>query len=133
MKLLLGQSGLSLEIPDDWWQEANMSEFIRASSSYSYESKPDVQNILLENIAPLSRAPGSNLDYGGFDRQRMIKILEGFVQGNVMLPIEVHLLPSGSYTYGLRNGFHRFYASMAAGFQSIPAIVVPYFNIYCVE
>jgi hypothetical protein len=60
---------------------------------------------------------------GGFDRTRMVSILQGFVAGEAIPPIDVLILPtlndiSGQpFKYRVLAGVHRFYASMAAGFE----------------
>jgi hypothetical protein len=78
-------------------------------------------------IAPPRRAKGVVIDFQGFGRERMVKILLGFVAGHSIPPITVHELPEGPHRYGLREGFHRFYASAAAGFNWAPVTVVDYF------
>lgn len=60
----------------------------------------------------------------------MVPVLKGFVSCAVIPPIEVNEMSNlGQYRYRVHNGAHRFYASLAAGFEFIPVIVKPYFNI----
>jgi hypothetical protein len=83
----------------------------------------------LDDIDPPHRAPGRDFDHGGFHRDRLIRILRGFTTGDKIPPVTVHELSSGPYRLGVREGFHRFYASAAVGYPCLPVIVLPYFSI----
>ena len=69
-------------------------------------------------------------DWRGFDHGRLIDVLKGFVAGDVIEPVPVIQLPDSDhlvrlpYRYCIRNGFHRYYASIVAGFTSLPASIV---------
>jgi hypothetical protein len=81
--------------------------------------------VQLLEIAPVQRNPG----VPWFHRDRTVKILRAFVANDALPPVPVHELPTGSYRYALRDGFHRFYASAAAGFNALPIEILPYFDI----
>jgi hypothetical protein len=59
----------------------------------------------------------------------MIDILRGLIAADRMTAIAVHELPSGAYRYAVREGFHRYYASVALGFVCVPMSVLPYFDV----
>ena len=112
------------EIPDDWWAEAGMPEFVRRTSAY----RSTTDNwVALDEIEPPFRFPSKPLDWRGFDRTRMVSILQGFVAGEAIPPIDLLVLPtlndiSGQpFKYRVLAGMHRFYASMAAGFELLPS------------
>lgn len=116
------------EIPDDWWAEAGMSGFRPASASY-LSSDPAAQIILLREIEPPFRFPEHRKDFGGFDRGRLVSILSGFAAGAAIEPVPLLALPTpefqpAPFRYRPRDGFHRFYASVAAGFNSLPGIAL---------
>jgi len=56
-------------------------------------------------------------------------VLKGIVSGAEIAPVPLIELPSGDflarapYRYRVRNGVHRFYASIAAGFECLPATI----------
>jgi hypothetical protein len=60
----------------------------------------------------------------GTARQRVVHILRGFHTGAQIPPVLVDRLGQPSqHLYRLRDGAHRFYSSIAAGFSHVPAIV----------
>ncbi len=60
----------------------------------------------------------------GTARQRVVQILRGFSTGAQIPPVEIDRLEhQAEPPYRLRNGAHRFYCSMAAGFTHVPAVV----------
>lgn len=117
-------SGADFEIPDEWWVVAQMPNFIRQSLTYNIVANPEVEIIPIKEILPPLRNPGFEFDSNGFYRDRLVGILSGFVLGNAIPPIHIQHEIQNTFSYTLRNGFHRFYASAAAGFDHIPAIIV---------
>ena len=51
------------------------------------------------------------------EKRGHVNILRAFVGNESLPPVSVHGLSPGPYRYGLRDGFHRFYASAAADFE----------------
>jgi hypothetical protein len=112
------------EIPDGWLREAGMDGFNRTASAY--RSTTAAVPVELREIEPPYRVP--ELDWHGFDHGRLISILKGIATGAEIEPVPLLKLPSGDfpaapYRYRVRNGFHRFYASIAAGFEYLPAVI----------
>jgi hypothetical protein len=115
------------EFPDEWWSAAGMSGF--TPQEVAYRSTAGV--FPLDEIEPPFRLPSIPRDWRGFERCRMVSILRGFVDDAEIPPIVVFPIPplhdiSGDpFKYRVADGFHRFYASLAAGFARIPATVRP--------
>jgi hypothetical protein len=118
--------GSAFEIPDAWWAEAGMPDFVckrdayRAAPSELHPGHP-ITLVASQAIAPLHRSVP--LDFGGFDRARMVRILHGFVADDAIEPIKLRLDTQGVYTHRLYDGLHRFHAAVAAGFSHVPALV----------
>lgn len=111
------------EIPNSWWIEAGMTAF-RTNES-GYRSTPDAALVLLRTVEPPFRNPGILRDWRGFERARMVRVLMGISSGAEMPPVPVVPLPPatdppGIFAWRVCNGFHRFYASVAAGFEMLP-------------
>lgn len=114
------------EVPDAWLAEAGMSGF--APSSYAFRSAPNAILVPLASILPPHRSAGVAKDWRGMDRGRFVSVLKGFVAGAEIEPVHGRVLaeeelPPAAYTHRVIDGYHRFYASVAAGFGSLPMVV----------
>jgi hypothetical protein len=94
----------------------------------SYRSRVDVTVVRLRDVEPPSRLLEHPLDFRGFCQQRMIRILSGFVAGAEIEPVTVAVyppvdLPPAIFQYRVWDGVHRFYASVAAGFEYLPVVI----------
>ena len=118
-------SGVPFEIPDDLWAETQMIAFKPTGRAYPCQANPPPELVPISDIEPIIRS--QPFDFSGLHRDRFARILEGFVSCSDLPPIEVHRLPNGAFPFGLRDGYHRFYASAAAGFECVPARVLSYF------
>ena len=84
--------------------------------------------LTLSVIEPPVRNPGVS----AFDEFRLRKILSGIASESAMPPIEIFATANRRYRYRVHDGYHRFYASAAAGFPCIPIkIVEPAFQFEC--
>lgn len=122
------------EIPDDWLAEAGMDTFTPTATAY--RSTADAVLVPLHKIEPPNRVKTCLNHWRGFDRTRMISVMKGIATGAeieaipvVQLPeIDNRLVPTPlryhTYCYRVRDGFHRFYASVAAGFENVPATIM---------
>ena len=116
------------EIPDDWLAEAGMDGFIRKRSAY--QSLAGARLVPLVEIEPPKRNPAVVKDWRGFDRARMVSVLKGIAIGAEIPPVPLLELPTGTcpfpapYRCRVKDGFHRFYASVAAGFECLPGAIV---------
>lgn len=109
-----------------WWVEAGMDDFQRETEAYLLTVYPAVQLIPLAHIEPPPLGGRAHLTDSGFDYGRMMRILQGIARREVIPPVEVKLKDHqpGEYRYEVHNGWHRFYASAAAGFPCLPTIIV---------
>jgi hypothetical protein len=114
------------EIPDEWWVEAGMVGAMLAGRAY--RSTANATLVPLRVIEPPCRMPENALDWRGFNRDRLISILNGIATGAILEPVSLRELPPAEFPpapfcYRVRDGFHRFYASIASGFECLPAVL----------
>jgi hypothetical protein len=124
---LIGSCG-EFEIPDEWCRDASLSSFVRRGKAYPCD--PGVELRPLADIGPPVRTPHTKFDHGGLHRDRLVRILRGFAAGDEIPPAMVHRLPPGAFALAVREGFHRYYASLAAGYNHLLVNIVPYFCIH---
>lgn len=115
------------EIPDDWLTEAGTVGFV--PSAQAYRSSSDAILVPLTHIEPPYRVVTVAKDWRGFDRTRFISVLKGVVTAAEIEPVPLLELPvfefaPNTYRFRVRNGFHRFYASIVAGFECLAAVIV---------
>jgi hypothetical protein len=115
------------EIPDDWLTEADAVGFIPTTAAY--RSSSDAVLIPLAVIEPPYRVLRVAKDWRGFDRTRFISVLKGIVTAAEIEPVPLLELPvfefaANPYRFRVRDGFHRFYASIVARFESLAAVIV---------
>ena len=91
-------------------------------ASYRYTPSPELFLVLVEDIAPPPMHQRQHLGPDGFDHKRMVDILRGIATRSAMPPVKIVERQQGVYRYRLCEGFHRFHASVAAGFCQIPAV-----------
>ena len=77
------------EIPDDWLQEAGIAGF--KPMELSYRSIRAATRVPLMAIEPIPRLVA--LDHRGFSRERMVRLLKGFVDGHEIEPVPPIELP----------------------------------------
>ncbi len=122
------------EIPDSWLAEAGMTDFKPSDSAYRWTACSLVPHVAVELVPLAVVEPPLRLltvpkDWRGFDHDRLIRILRGFVNGDEIEAVPLFDLSLAgefaprSYRYRVRNGCHRFYASVAAGFGCLPGAV----------
>jgi hypothetical protein len=95
----------------------------------AYRSKPDATLVPLHNLEPPFRLTEVPLDFRGFCRNRMTDILIGFAARAEIAPVVVVNYPPvdmrpALFQYRIWDGFHRYYASVAAGFGYLPVVIV---------
>ena len=116
-------NGTPFEISDDWWLFADMDSFNRNGGNY-YPYPPECKDVRAEplvDIEPPTRAPGVLW----FKKYKLVPILLAFSSPECALPpVEVSSVAlTGNYRFKVHNGFHRYYASVAAGYTSLPVVV----------
>jgi hypothetical protein len=115
-------SGIEFEIADEWWNFAEMNNFSRDErTSYAYHGSSEIREVAIADIRPPTRNPGVE----DFKKCRMVPILLAFRCVDALPPVEIQpLKTSSSYRFSVYNGFHRYYASIAAGFTVLPVIIL---------
>jgi len=126
MRYMMPNFPCGFEIPDAWLNEAGINGFSRTTSAYRSTSAASL--VLLREVEPPHRVVEHPKDWLGFDRSRLISVLRGIVSSAEFAPVPLLTLlssdfPRPPYRYRVRDGFHRFYASIAAGFECLPAAI----------
>jgi hypothetical protein len=117
---LPGKKPVDFEIVDEWWFAADMQNFTPNSESYCPQKKRGVLIVPIIDIRPPSRRP----ETPDFKKDRMIHILNGFRNNGKIPPIEVMEITDPDYALKVYDGFHRFFASVAANFTKIPVSII---------
>ncbi|MEN7430897.1 hypothetical protein VA599_09060 [Chromobacterium sp. TRC.1.1.SA] len=117
---------IEFDIPDRWWIEAGADRFKRSASSFPSSSTPAWPTQLV-SIADVT-APRRNKGIVGLGEERTISLLRAMVTGLELPPLEVHQPPDAT-KFVVRDGFHRYFLSIALGFSKLPVSVRPYFDI----
>jgi len=97
------------EIPDAWLKEAGMDGFTRTAPAY--RSTAAAVPVSLREIEPPPRTPEK--DWRGFDRARLISVLNGIARGAEIEAVPVLKLPSSDlpshapYGYRMLDGLHQ--------------------------
>lgn len=118
---------IEFDIPDPWWIEANAHLFERSAPSFAASMDAEWPTVLvsIENVT----APRRNAGIEGLQRERTISILQAIVAGTEVAPLEVHKPPQ-SNCLAVRDGFHRYFISIAFGFPMLPVSIRPYFDFH---
>lgn len=123
---------LEIQLDDGWWTESGMEGFVPTGTAYRVD--PDQANgksimeIRIDEISPVRRNPGTSIFNDGSDgegsaKNRVVRILRGFVAKDKIPPVEVVPVPSGNnYRFKLTHGVHRLYCSLASGYSHVPAV-----------
>jgi len=114
------------EVPDEWLIEAGGESFLPTTPAYA--SPTDAVLVDLNAIEPPYRVAQVQKDWRGFDRIPLVSVFRGMALGAKFEPVPLRPLPEedfppAPYRFRVRDGFDRFYASIALGFVSIPAAV----------
>ena len=112
---------MRVSIPDDWLREAGVIGFVPMTTSY--HSTAGTMLIPLTEIEPVPRLVKK--DFRGFDRDRLIQLLRGFVSSDKIEPVPLSELPlwefpATPHRFRVRDGFHQLYASIAVGYECCP-------------
>lgn len=118
---------IEFEIPNAWLSRANAVSFQRAAEFFSATSDPDwpTVHVSIEEVA----APARDSGVEGLREERTVSILQAVVTGVAIPPLVVHQPPQ-SHRLVVRDGFHRYFISVALGFPMLPVSIRPYFDFY---
>jgi hypothetical protein len=110
----------SMIVPPEWLAEAGVQNFQPTQRAYRCDDTHEC--ITLADIeAPLRRS-GYPLDANGFRHDRMVRLLTG-IRDNVSLPA-IYIERGDQRPYRVREGVHRYHASLALGFSHVPAEII---------
>ncbi len=151
MRFTLPHDLSEFEIPDAWWVESGAPGFAPSAPAYAAEagvvklseeltSQSDktirshycpTQLVAALYVAPPGPAAGvAAQSFAGsgpaFHQASMIGVLQAMRSGVQLRPIEVLRGVPGEARLVPRDGFHRFYASVALGFPMLPVAVFRY-------
>jgi hypothetical protein len=128
MRYAMPNQPCEFELPDDWLAESGLVGDTLTATAYC--STATAMLVPLREIEPPFRSQAHPKDWRGFDRARLVNVMKGIAERAEIEPVPLIELPPGDrlalapYRYRVRDGFHRFYASVAAGFGFLPATVV---------
>jgi hypothetical protein len=108
----------TMEIPPEWLAEAGLNNFVATSSGF----KCSAPHVLIP-LADIERVVRDRpLDANGFCHDRMIRVLVGVRDGaDILPPVPVECIELNQRRmHRLRDGTHRFYASLTLGFSHLP-------------
>lgn len=120
-------NGRPFEIPDVWWDAGGMLGFTPCARAFSVapqNADDTIVDVPISDVTP----PERNSGVQPFNEERMISILSAFRSGTPLPPIEVNETSAPPYRYKVYDGYHRYYASAAAGFSNLAVIVRPLFD-----
>ena len=125
MKFSTPRRDMDFEIPDEWWSFTEMASFHPDGDAYYPYSLCHaglVQVVPLSLVQPPTRNAGNAL----LKKFKLVPVLLAFQSPECALPpVEVvSLNQPNSYQYRVRNGCHRYYTSVAAGYTNLPVVSV---------
>jgi hypothetical protein len=123
MQFQIPDTDLTFDIPDDWWRFAEMDGFRpHHPNCYIWPSEAATERIDF-SIVPISaiEPPTQRMaTKPELAKARVVPILLAIRSGNPLPPVQLEAI--GNDRYQLVAGFHRYCASIAAGFEQIPAV-----------
>ena len=125
--MILTHHDLTIELPDSWWEEAGMANFVPQARAFRPDHRAErVFEVRIEEVAPLRRAPGVGIFNDNKEataRERVVRTLRDFRVNAEIWPIRLtKLAPGAVFRYEIGDGSHRFYCSLAAKFSHVPAV-----------
>jgi len=106
------------ELSDDLWSSAEMEGFFPTSNHYATNQASYFETVMIEEIEPPLR---KNDKFWFRNQESVIEVLRKMRTGEELEPIEVwSTQKTNSKKYRVRDGFHRFYLSVAVGYRMLP-------------
>ncbi|MCJ2131279.1 hypothetical protein [Methylobacterium sp. E-045] len=127
MRFAMPNHPFDFEIPDAWVEGIDLTRARAAGGAYRARGEATI--VALHVIEPPRRNPWVPLDWRGFSRGRFITVLTRMLADQEIDPVPAFALPRPEhppfpYDYRLADGYHRFFASVAAGFTHLPCDVL---------
>ncbi len=118
MKFIVPHTEYEFSIPDEWWIESGMNNFSQKEDHYISGSNNKVKIISIEEIKPPLR---TNNAFWFRNKESIVPVLKSIANREALDPITVWSKEkTKTDRYIVKDGFHKFYASVAAGFSKIP-------------
>lgn len=122
MEFAVPGAQLRFAIPDEWWRFCDMQTFRPSTHFYLYAPGFDnAATVPITEIEPPVREAG----IPSFRKYKLVPVLLAFTSPERVLPAvrAERLDTAGRYRYRVLNGYHRFYASVAVGYSSLPVVL----------
>jgi hypothetical protein len=115
------------DIPDAWLEGMDLTR--PRAEGCAYRTGDEATLVALQVIEPPRRNPWVPLDWRGFSEERFVAVLARMLGDQVLDPVPAFALPRPErppypYEYRTADGYHRFFASIAAGFTHLPCNVL---------
>jgi hypothetical protein len=118
---------IEFKIPDEWEEWLVRSGLAGKSLVNDHFVSNAAEKVLdIREICSPIRNPGVTWFHEG----NMLPILTGIASNESIQAIEVDRPPQGPLPYRVRDGFHRYYASVLLGFRRIPVKIVEYSSCF---
>ena len=128
MRYIVPHEGMEFEVSDPWLEMAGAKGYSPSTCSYRASSSNEWPTTLVQ-LSDVE-APRRNPGVAGLDEKRTVCILRAFCGDITLPPLEIDEPPgSRRFRFRVRDGFHRFYLSVAVGVKMRPVSVRPYFDI----
>jgi hypothetical protein len=95
-RVKLTHHGMEVELPDLWWKEAGMADFVCNSNAYSVSrdsTESEIVFVRINDVGPVHRSAGVGIFNDSPDegsaRTRVDRILRGFRLGDAIPPVRV--------------------------------------------
>lgn len=125
MRLKVPGEPFEFQIDDADWAFAGMDQFQRAAPFFMYPRGLQAPGVDLR-VVPIAEIEPCAARFECAEplaRERIVPILLAFRSPEgVLPPVQVESLDGSRYSFRLVNGFHRYCASIAAGFTEIPVV-----------
>jgi hypothetical protein len=117
---------IEFEVPDAWLRSAGADGFRARRHAFAATSDSDWPTLIVD-LAEVD-APRREPGVLGLHEARAISILRAMSEGVPLPPLEVHREPGRPTRLSVRQGYHRYYISIALGFAGLPVSIRPYFR-----
>lgn len=127
MRFAMPNHPFDFEIPDDWLVGLDLG-IVRVEGS-AYRAGGEATPVPLHVIEPPRRNPWVPLDWRGFSRERFLAVLVRMLNDQELDPVPTFSIPLPErppypYAYRVTDGYHRFFASLAAGYTQLPCRIL---------
>jgi hypothetical protein len=117
MDCTVPHSNRKFVVPNEWWTDAGMDGFVPNSEYYPTRKSSGFEIVAVEDVEP----PERTIEMFWRDRESVLEVLRKIRTGEEQEPIVVWSKEKrGTKNFMVKDGFHRFYLSIAIGYRKIP-------------